>query len=219
MLSDFKYPRPNVWLYLLVGCWAILVGTGLLLLTNFVNQPGPSRAAPVDYPQTTAVNGISPNLLQAEPADNATYHLAMFVHPHCPCSNASVRELARLMTSCQGRLTATVYCYRPDAESDQWIEGILYDSAAEIPGVIVQSDPAGGLARQFGAETSGQVTVYDPGGKLCFQGGITAGRGHEGDNLGAAAVLNCVLEKQTNPLPTVVPVFGCELHPASKKGT
>lgn len=214
-MTDFKQPRLNGWIYVLVGMWIIVVGSGMLLLANYVNQPGTSREAPAQRPTNE-----SDSLLSSSSATGHTtgpYHLAMFVHPRCPCSSASVRELARLMASCQGRLTATVYCYRPAKESDAWIEGSLHDAAAAIPGVVVQSDPAGDLAQQYGAETSGHVTLYDPAGKLCFQGGITAGRGHEGDNYGADTVRACVLGKAATP-GKVAPVFGCELETRNEEG-
>jgi hypothetical protein len=206
VLSDNKHPSFGGWLYVLVGAWVVVVGTGMLLLANYVNEAGPSQPAPVTLPE------------QAGHPEHATYRLVIFVHPRCPCSSASVRELARLMASCQGRLEATVYCYRPAAESDHWIEGSLYESVAAIPGVNVRSDPAGEIARQFGAETSGLVLVYDPQGKLCFQGGITAARGHEGDNLGAAAIRACVLENLPDPTNQMTPVFGCELRTVNEDG-
>ena len=41
----------------------------------------------------------------------------------------------------------------------------------------------------MGATTSGHVLLYDAGGVLRFAGGITDGRGHEGDNAGLDAAL------------------------------
>ena len=59
------------------------------------------------------------------------------------------------------------------------------------------------------AETSGYVVVYSPSGELLFHGGITAGRGHAGDNSGEQAILSLL---STHEAPTrQTRVFGCAL--------
>jgi hypothetical protein len=70
-------------------------------------------------------------------------------------------------------------------------------------------DIDGIAAKRFGAATSGHVIVYDPSGSLVFEGGITAGRGHQGDNTGQIAIIDIVEGR----IPTVnhMPVFGCEI--------
>ena len=50
----------------------------------------------------------------------------------------------------------------------------------------------GAEANLFGAATSGQTMVYDPGGRLRFSGGITAARGHYGDNVGVSAIARLI---------------------------
>ena len=40
------------------------------------------------------------------PLDANLPTLVVFMHPQCPCSKATVAELARVMTICQGRLIA-----------------------------------------------------------------------------------------------------------------
>ena len=57
-------------------------------------------------------------------------------------------------------------------------------------------DKEGSDAAALGATTSGQVMVYAVGGKLLFGGGITDGRGHEGDNAGSEAVLALLREEK-----------------------
>jgi len=41
----------------------------------------------------------------------------------------------------------------------------------------------------FGAETSGDVLLYDIHGAIAIQGGITGSRGHAGDNAGENTIL------------------------------
>jgi hypothetical protein len=71
----------------------------------------------------------------------------------------------------------------------------------------VKSDVGGSVAGQFHANTSGEVLVYDSRGKLCFHGGITAARGHAGDNLGESAVIAIALGGKS--YVERCPVFGC----------
>ena len=78
-----------------------------------------------------------------------------------------------------------------------------------IPGVRVLVDVDGREAARFGARTSGTVLVYSPHGALLFAGGITASRGHSGDNLGRDAVVTILDRGQ--PDRTATPVFGCPL--------
>ncbi len=136
--------------------------------------------------------------------------LLMFVHPRCPCSRASLSELSLLMADCQGTVNVEVLFFQPDSISEDWVKTDLWDSAAGIPGVIPQSDPAGNEHRRFGVRVSGEVFLFLPSGELAFHGGITAGRGHSGDNQGRDA-LEAFLGQQSLPTAST-PVFGCELE-------
>jgi hypothetical protein len=51
--------------------------------------------------------------------------------------------------------------------------------------------------------------LYAPTGKLLFSGGITASRGHEGDNVGRSAIVSFILNGHAPVNHT--PVFGCSL--------
>jgi hypothetical protein len=51
--------------------------------------------------------------------------------------------------------------------------------------------------------------VYDRSGALRFSGGITDGRGHEGDNAGLFSVLDLVRSGKSAVAAT--PVYGCSL--------
>ncbi len=49
------------------------------------------------------------------------------------------------------------------------------------------------IGAELGSSTSGQVLLYDPSGRLAFSGGITAARGHVGDNAGSDAIVGLVM--------------------------
>jgi hypothetical protein len=75
--------------------------------------------------------------------------------------------------------------------------------------VTVATDENGIEAGRFGAETSGHTLVFYPSGTLVFSGGITASRGHAGNNAGENAVLAAITQRSFD-LPRTS-VFGCSL--------
>jgi hypothetical protein len=137
------------------------------------------------------------------------YTLVMVAHPKCPCTRATVYELAKIMRLAPPQMRAVLFITRPAGTSDGFERTDLWNSAAEIPGVEVHADPEGRVARSFGLSVSGTTSVYDRDGKLSFSGGITSARGHAGDNAGADAIL-AILSGQNTPLKST-PVFGCSL--------
>jgi hypothetical protein len=139
--------------------------------------------------------------------------LVMFAHPRCPCTRASLNELALLMTHCRDRVEAHVVFFQPNSTAADWARTDLWDSAAGIPGVTPRLDEGGTAQQRFGARVSGEVFLYLPTGELAFHGGITAGRGHAGDNDGRCSLESFLLRQERSVKAT--PVFGCALVPAS----
>lgn len=135
--------------------------------------------------------------------------LVLFVHPQCPCTRATIGELARIVAQCQGRLETFVLVFKPAQSSQEWEQTALCQEARAIPGVRVLSDADGREARRFAAKTSGQVALFDAAGRLVFSGGITGSRGHSGDNAGRTAVVSLVNGAASERDRTFV--FGCSL--------
>lgn len=186
--------RRSPWVWVGLCAWIVVIGAGWGSLTSYANRPGETGAAPafVSQPATS-----SPRKCR----------LLMFVHPHCPCTAASMSELARVMSRCSHVIDATVYFFRPDRETDDWVNGNLWESASAIPGVHAEIDQRGQTASRFGSTTSGDVLLYDVSGHLRFHGGITAARGHEGDSQGKSAVM-AIARGQSGKVDST-PVFGC----------
>jgi hypothetical protein len=178
--------------------WLFMIAAGVRALWGYESTPGVGAAAPGLWP---AASRIKPD------AERAT--LVMLAHPHCPCTRASIDELARLMTEAQGRVTAYVLFVKPQGFSDGWVQSDLWESAAAIPGVTPVMDDGGGEAGLFHAETSGQTVLYDAAGHLLFRGGITSARGHAGDNAGRTAIVALLTSEEAEERDT--PVFGCPL--------
>jgi hypothetical protein len=114
------------------------------------------------------------------------------------------------MTHCRNRVAVHVVFFQPHCVAADWARTDLWDSAASIPGVAPRLDLDGTEHEEFDARVSGEVFLYLPGGRLVFHGGITASRGHAGDNGGRLA-LESFLDRHNLPLAST-PVFGCELR-------
>jgi hypothetical protein len=182
----------------MVVLWLGAVGTGTAWLWRYKATPGPQASAPPTWPEGSKVVR-SPGRPM----------LVMLAHPHCPCTRASLTELTVLMSRFHGRLDATVLFLRPAETGDDWQDTELWRRARAIPGVTALVDEQGAEAARFGGRVSGQVLLYDGGGRLAFHGGLTGARGHEGDNEGLRRV-TALLEGRSARAES--PVFGCSLH-------
>ena len=133
----------------------------------------------------------------------------MFLHPHCPCSGASLEELAVLLSAnSHGLRTFVVFC-KPDGTPDGWEKTALWQQAVGMKGIDVCWDNQDEERHRFGARTSGQVLLFDQRGHLAYSGGITRARGQVGANPGRSAV-EAILRGQSPPSGSG-PVFGCPL--------
>lgn len=109
---------------------------------------------------------------------------------------------------------------KPEGVSSGWEQTDSWRMAAALPGVTVVRDDSGREALRFGAATSGQTLLYDADGALLFSGGITAARGHAGDNAGRSELVSLLNREQSARARTLNPeqshrdatsVFGCPL--------
>ncbi len=178
--------------------WLIVVGVGLGRLWAYAQTPGPAAHASALWPAATALV-----------RDTHRPTLLVFAHPQCPCSRATIGELAILMAQARDRVTAYVIFYRPLNVEAGWEQTDLWRSAAAIPGVRVVPDENGAGATVFDAATSGQTLLYDADGRLIFSGGMTGARGHSGDNAGRTALT--ALLNGGRSATSQTPVFGCLL--------
>jgi hypothetical protein len=191
--------RGRIQLALLSAAWLLASATGLLLLADYDSKPGGAAHPPLQWP-----GGVS---LQRNPLKPA---LILFLHPHCPCSRASVSELARLVRSHPGAFDIHVVFNRPAEVAVDWPQSDIWKSTSADPGLDVVVDHGGLLTGQFGVKTSGQVLIYDGRGSLRFNGGITAGRGHPGESVGGMLV-KAIAEGRGTEGSAGCPTFGCPL--------
>lgn len=189
----------RLWTIAAIALWALAVGFGMERLWTYSLTPGAAATTSRDWPGASALVPV---------AEQPT--LLMFVHPHCPCTRASLNELRKIMERTGQRPHAVVLFSRPADMPANWERTATWTMASKIPGVSVQVDTDSAEAKRFGAKTSGHVMMYDTHRQRVFSGGITAGRGHEGDNEGEHAVLTLLsggtVERAAHP------VFGCGLY-------
>ena len=174
--------------------WTVLVTAGLAGITRYAMTPGAPARSRGDWP-----SGVS-----FDPSER-DLTVVISLHAKCPCSRATVSELAKLIAKFPQRLSVIVLRVGSD-------DGVLsLDAIQHLPQVSIISDESGTITDQFGAKTSGQLFAFDRAGHLKFSGGITASRGHEGDNAGSDAIA-AILESSNNTSSVQsASVFGCPL--------
>jgi hypothetical protein len=182
--------------------WAAIVAMGVVTLARHDLTPG------VEAPSVAGSY-----VLQAAKIGEGKKTIIMFVHPKCPCSTASLEELRQLMAQHGSQLNATVVMFRSSGAADDGTRSAAWATAQQIPGAEVRADLDGTQAKQCGAQTSGQVFLYDESGALQFEGGITGSRGHPGDNNSLDTLAALVTKKQPpQSAPARTPVFGCPIY-------
>ena len=193
------YFRPKIFITTALALtWVVALGYGMQVLLKYETTPGPSGTTLAKWPAASVIS---------RPPNKPM--LLMVAHPHCPCTRASVAELAQIMAHAPREVEATVIFVKPSGADKNWDDTDLRRSGAAIPGVKVLTDEGGIEAARFGAQTSGHTLVFDRDGMLVFSGGITATRGHAGGKAGENAALAALQEQAPDRDRTAV--FGCSL--------
>ncbi len=156
------------------GVWLAAIALGTVALTRHAAVAGVDVGTLTRWPTGTAL-----------PRGDGRATLLCFVHPRCPCTRATIRELERLVSRSPGAAVRIVF--RDDPAGDV-TSAATWSMAARVPGALRVRDPGGAEARRFGAATSGLVMLFDADGALRFRGGVTSARGHEGGSAGGAAL-------------------------------
>lgn len=181
----------------LIGLWFLCCVGAVALLALYSQTPGEAGAAVPVLADPVAI----------DPDPNRPT-LVMYLHPRCPCSSASVEELARLQRRLDGRFATRVVFSVPADLPEGWHESSLWARVGRLADCQRIVDPRGELTRRAGAATSGTVGLYAADGRLVFWGGITPSRGHAGDNLGSDAIAGYFNKQSHRPRADV---FGCPL--------
>ena len=160
----------------LAAFWVLGLAGGGYAAYAYMTTPGELAGAPARWPEHSTLPRVGTTVV-------------MFVSLDCPCSRASLVELAKVHAAAR---TLVVAEHVPDDPRFTWV-----------------ADPDGVEAARFGAQTSGFTVVYDAAGALRFAGGITGARGHEGDNVGRARLEQAIAGRIAGATHAV---FGCGLR-------
>jgi len=199
-LHVFPSIRNKRWLAVGVISWLAVVLAGVWFMNADSFAPGVAGHAAAVWPADATL------------ARNESGHtLVVALHPECPCSRATLEELGKIMARAGGRLRAQVWCVQYAEIADKAEQSALWEQAKRIPGIELRVDHEGREARRFDMRVSGETRLYGRSGELLFEGGITAARGHAGDNLGEATILNLITDRRMAGDVKTTPVFGCSL--------
>lgn len=202
-MKAFLATRP---LAAIVCLWLGMLGIGIGVIEHYANQPGPVGSEPAAHEPGTH-----------EPR---TRPLArMYVHPRCPCSRASLLELAALMSSPQVVADLEIHFYRPADAPDDWASGRAWRLAQQIPRARILIDPEAARAHADGALTSGHLVIRTADGAIAYSGGITRSRGEQGHSPAHDRVLHLLgAERDSHNEPALAQaapatglVFGCRI--------
>jgi hypothetical protein len=87
----------------MVMAWGVGVIIGMTGLFRYQMTPGArAQGAPSQWPASVSI-----------PLDTQRLNLVMTLHPQCPCSRASLHELAELMARAEGRINSNVLFVEP----------------------------------------------------------------------------------------------------------
>jgi hypothetical protein len=190
--------RSRTFVALLLTLWAVGIGVGANILWRHETTAGAPSRAPSDWPPGSKI-----------PRAAGKTTVILFGHPACPCTMASLEELARVLTSLPNDAEAFLVIEYPKEEASQFDHSPIEARAKEITKLTIIKDVGGSEVKRFGIQTSGETVVYSPSGTRVFSGGITPGRAHQGENAGSSAVI-ALLHHQPAQTSTT-PVYGCAL--------
>jgi hypothetical protein len=187
------------WTTCLTSAWLAAMCAGYLTLIAYKGTAGDVADSACDWPADSRI---------ARDTERPT--LLLFVHPHCPCTRASIAELVAILQETSESAKVVVAVWTPESCDSSWRDTEICQTLAAMNGVDVLFDAGGAESKRFGATTSGHACLYASSGRLLFHGGITGARGHVGPNAGHDAVRASIAGK---PAKDCSPVYGCKIAP------
>lgn len=161
---------------ILVTTWAVLTFVCFLVVMPSIGKdPSVSESLASEWPASTKLTKVT-----------NVGHLIVFVHPYCPCTTATLRNLEDALDSTNH--TVSIVQLRTARLESLHVPVPSIARIVDKNGWSLVLDNEGVEASTFGATTSGECMLFTPSGALLFAGGITASRGHQGDNQGLATL-------------------------------
>lgn len=190
---------PRAWTLAVGGLWLCALALGLVGLMRYDATPGAGADVPSRWPAEAGL---------ARAGDRWT--LVVAVHPHCPCSRATIDTLEAMLQATSASPQVYLLFFADPSQPASWGDSPLWQRASRLAATRLR-DPGGRMAARFGALTSGAAVAYDRHGVRGFAGGLTPGRG-EALRADGAAELAAVVFREGATVPVATPVFGCALQ-------
>jgi hypothetical protein len=201
MLSRFWSSVRRNWVIIGAFSWLFTLTVGVCLVFKFDSIPGLTATSGINWPENSNITRSTTNNT-----------LVMLLHPKCPCSRASLQQVATLTTN-DNSLQCIFLVYAPTTFPKGWEKTDIWNLAAEVPGAQLVSDIDGAEARKFGAITSGQTYIFDRKGILKYSGGLTEGRGHIGECKNLDLAVKALREGTSTASGAV---YGCPIEDPKK---
>ena len=112
-----------------VVAWVGAVAFGFGGLMWYENQPGASAVAAEQWPDSARLD-----------FDATRWNLVVFLHPHCPCSQSTLTELAVLQSRVTQPLRMSLVFCKPEGAGTGWEKSRILDQAAALPNVSIVWD-------------------------------------------------------------------------------
>jgi hypothetical protein len=195
---------------LMLALWLIALVPAAATLLRFEWTSGATGLAPTRL-TTSLSKGVSQK-------DGREALLVVAIHPLCSCTRATLKELEDSAPTWKQpyRTTFLIYQAKSAVTSDfDWHRAVYIREAQQALHAEVIEDLNGEQAAKLGALTSGEVLLYSApdqqnSRRLLFSGGVTAGRGMEGENGGIASLEHAINSSNTQA-EAHAPVYGCGL--------
>lgn len=196
--------RSVIWLCVAGVGWCVLLADGWARLYSYTYRPEATERAASDWP-----GGVSLG-------PSATgFRIVVFVHPLCPCTQATLQELDETLVRIPNDVSVVAVPVTCGLSPTDMASSRIIARLQRIPRVTIHPDPDGELRRRFGARVSGEVFAF-AGDRCVYHGGLTPGRGHQGDFAGqrrleGLAAATGRLRGRPTEACCEAPVFGCRL--------
>jgi hypothetical protein len=135
-------------------------------------------------------------------------HVVLFAHPGCPCTLATLTNLAELSERLPDRFEVSIVFVTCGLNQDFVARAPVVKAAEQMRTARVWDDD-GREAHAFGARVSGEVFAFNEFGEAVFHGGVTAARGHVGGSDGLRQLERTLMDSSRGVIEA--PVFGCRL--------
>src|SRR3954462_10992215 len=100
----------NIFITAVLGTtWMAALAFGARVMLKYETTAGPVGPVAAHWPSASIVS---------RSADKPT--LVMLGHPHCPCTRASIAELAQIMAQAYGKANAFVLLAKPPGAGPEW---------------------------------------------------------------------------------------------------